>query len=694
MYNYSIDTTLLPEVWVTWMSANGRIWMNKSGVRQNHAEPWMDYSGERSLYHHRSNNDKTPFGCGWHTRNNNRLWINAGSQLHYAYAKYHEDIDRLELAVVRYDSTRAETNHTWLYAGERIFIGKDKSVLDECGRPFAAGRAYKVKRGLTAHSPREMIQSILHSNCNNQFIDEFKKFLGHSYFIIGNGTSVDVEHSWQVQKWYDSKQKVRSTGKSQQLVDELIKLPLGSIEGLEYRYAPKLKGSCGYYESEYIDNIIYFERANNEWSVLRALVREEDGSFDEVWRVYLGDDGTNRIASKSNGDWIPASQNKSWYARSSYYFANEAEAIEKCNRIKYIAPMISSNDGINALITTLRFPCIEQLYKMGQQKLAMNVARSSTPKAYMNEVFGGYYKEKEKSVLRQIGMTKHQLDAYCAKRESNGRSYYSDTVIKRLRATLGDDLSRIDNVTFDKYLDAFDAMVGRFYYGNSVSELDVDQSKFWKNVVRLNDKNRNAASLISDTITTYRTLRGTKPAIDWLFDDYSDVVRAHDALVALKNEQDAEQRAYWNMEEAKRRRLDEEKRKKTDEERRHYEYEDEHFIIRLPKDVNEIVTEGSRQSICIGGYTTRHSRGETNLFFLRRKSDETTPFYAIEMNNDKQIVQIHGHCNKWLGNNPEAIPTVVRWLRKHGIKCDKEILTCTAKGYSHRNEYIEMPIVD
>jgi hypothetical protein len=78
---------------------------------------------------------------------------------------------------------------------------------------------------------------------------------------------------------------------------------------------------------------------------------------------------------------------------------------------------------------------------------------------------------------------------------------------------------------------------------------------------------------------------------------------------------------------------------------------------------------------------------------LRRKDDESTPFYAIEM-RDNNIIQIHGFGNKWLGNNPEAIPTVVRWLRKHNIKCDPKILTCTARGYGRTNEYIPMPIVD
>jgi hypothetical protein len=139
---------------------------------------------------------------------------------------------------------------------------------------------------------------------------------------------------------------------------------------------------------------------------------------------------------------------------------------------------------------------------------------------------------------------------------------------------------------------------------------------------------------------------------------------------------------------------EEEKRKEVDEKRKKYEYEDDSYVIRLPKDSNEIIREGSMQRICIGGYTSRHALGQTNLFFLRRKSNPETPFYAIEMNNTNNIVQIHGYCNKWLGCNPEAIPTVVRWLRKNGIKCNERILTCAATGYGMVNAYVPMPVVD
>jgi hypothetical protein len=695
MKNYKIDTTLLPEVWLTWMSQRGRIWMNDKGERYNKPQSWMRYDSERSMNSRWANDSRIPFGSTYSTRNSDRIWIAAGSQFHYAYVKYHADIDRLEVAAVKYDTTRGEGKHAWSYAGDRLFIGKDKSVIDQNGK----GRCetYNIKKHSIAFSVREALQMIFRLTCSDKVTDEFKKFIGHNYFIIGNGTSVNIEYPWHLNKWYDSVQKTRSSGKTQKLVDELTKMPLGSIDGLECKYTPKRKKSYGYYEHEYTNNIIYFEKVNDEWSVLRALVREENGLFDEVWRIYLGEDGTSRIVAKSNDEWIPASQQRDYYCNKSYYFANEQEAKEKCNRIKYIAPILSETDGITTLITTLRFPSIEQLYKMGRTKMAKAIAHSSTPKAELKTMFGDYYKEKEKGILRQIGMTKHQLEKYDNICQANNDGYFSwrGDLLRRMRELFGDDLSHIDNTTYDKYIEAFSVMMRDFwgirYLDNSIN---VDRGRFWKNLIRLAEKNNNAYRVMNDTLSVHKRLNAPRPEIDWLFDDYSDMVRTHDALTELANEQDRQYRAYLNASEAERRRQDDEKRKKVDEKRKHYEYEDDEFIIRLPKDVNEIVTEGSRQSICIGGYTTRHSRGDTNLFFLRRKDDEATPFYAIEMNNDKQIVQIHGSCNKWLGNNPEAIPTVVRWLRKHDIKCDQQILTCTAKGYGRTNEYIAMPVVD
>lgn len=690
MRNYKLDATLLPEIWVTWMSKNGRIWMNNSGARFNKPMSWMRYDDESDMGYagYRKQDSRIPFGNNYYSNTSDKLWVASGSQQLFAYAKYHKDIDRLELAAVRYDTTRGEGKHDWVYAGDRMFISKDKTVVDKDGNAFGV---ITVKKHSMHYYTRNALQALLRLTTSTHFVSEFKKFIGHDYFIIGNGASEYIQFPWHIQRWYDTVQKTRTTGKSQKLVDELVSLPLGSIEHLAYKYLP-VELEDKWRNSQTRSNIIYFERVNDEWSVLRALIRNDDGEFEESWRVYLGDDGTNRIVSKADDGWIPSAQNRGWHFRRQYYFANKGEAVEKCDRIKYIAPIIE-HEEIDVLLTTLRFPFIEQLYKMGQRELAMRVARDGTPKAQIKNVFG-YYNDKEKNALRQIGMTKQQLDLYCEKRDN--RYFHGGSVMEIMRKILGNDLSRVSSEIFSKYMNAIDALLeGSYGMITRIERLNVDRGRFLKNAVRLNEKNSNAARLISDTLSVYNRLYYGEPVeVDWIFDDYSDIVRTHDALTALANEREAERRAYYNMEEKKRRELDEKKRQKTDELRKHYEYEDDEFIIRLPKDVYEIINEGAKQSICIGGYTTRHSKGETNLFFLRRKSDESAPFYAIEMNNSKVIVQIHGHSNKWLGNNPEAIPTVVRWLRKNGIKCDDKILTCTARGYGRTNEYITMPVVD
>ena len=686
MKNYEIDTKLLPQVWVTWMSSHGRIWMDNNGVRCKYPEPWMYYNGEHDITRW-NRKGKYVFGVSYRTQNNDKLWVASGSQLYYAYAKYHDDIDRLEVAVVKYDTTRAEGKHTWYYAGDRLFIGKDKSVINQNGvvNPIS----FLIKKDDVMPSAHNALQAILRLNINDYFVEEFKKFLGSNYFVIGNGTSVSVSSGYHLSKWYASKSKTRSNGKTQKIVDELIKFPLNDIYDLGY-FPMHYEERWG--SEKCVPNVIYFERVNDKWSVLRGLIRDDNDEFEEAWRAYIGDDGTNQIATKSNDGWVPSSQPNAYNLRWDYHLANMNEAFEKCNRIKYIMPIFEETKSISALLTTLRFPIIEQLYKLGYKDMAKKIANSNTPKATIKTMFGGYYKEKEKGVLRQIGMTKPQLSSYYDLFKIN--RYSDGWCIKTVREILGDDLSHTDNLTYDKYLGATHRMQDIIWSRHYIDGLNVDKAKFWKNAIRLGEKNEATYRLLNDTISEYNRLRGARPEIDWIFDGYSDIVRVHDVLVELRLEQERAWRTHYSVAEAERLRRDEEVRKKTDEERKCYEYEDNDFIIRLPKDINEIINEGARQHICIGGYTSRHSKGDTNLFFLRKKNDETTPFYAIEMNNKKSIVQIHGFSNKWLGNNPEAITTVVRWLRKHNIKCDTTILTCTATGYSNTQTYITMPIVD
>ena len=696
MRNYALDTKLLPKVWLTWESTkdgrfNKRFWLNaQTGKKKTTPEPWMLYDEEKDInIWYNDKDERIICGCYWKTERNNQIWVKSGSSLKYAYAKYHPDIDRLEVAAVELDTTRQEVPHSWRYIRGRYYIGRDKSIVDQNGNSRSSYPLYQFH---TAWSGKELIGMLIRLHTSHSFLSEFKKFIGESYFTIGNGSTINIEYPYHMQQWYMTVQKTRSKGKQQKLTDELTALPLSDTTGFSEKYPVKTHGD-GRYPTR-MTGIIYFEQINEQLSVLRAFTRNSLDQLHESWRMYLDDKNLSRIVSKSDDGWVPSKQIKCGWGNYSY-IANIDEAIEKCPRIKYVLGSIKNIDEtqkVDFLVTSLRFPELEQLAKFGYGEKCLFITGSNYPKADLKYMFGDYYNEKEKNLLNKIGLTKKQFDYYM---EDNG--YHAPRTLSTMRKMFGNNLSHMDQESFVKYYKNCGQMRERFWRGLEyhTAGFDIDLMKFFKNMCRLAEKRQNVWQIVADTMSGYKSLNfGTRPTIDWYFEDLSDLTRAHDAISALERMQAEERRAMWDREAAERRKKEEEKRIKLDKERKLYEYEDDKYIIRLPKDGAEIVQEGNTQHICIGGYVSNHSMGYTNLFFLREKDAESIPFYAIEMNNDKKIVQIHGFGNKWLGNDPEAIPTVIRWLRKNDISCSNQILTCKATGYGAVNDYVPMPVVD
>lgn len=674
MKQTTLDKELLPRIWLYWQTTKDNFFLDcQTGEKTNHAPQGIKFGGDRG-----------PDGV-WRCNGNIRL--NANSKPVYAYVKYHDDIEMLEIAAVTLDTTRKAEPKEWRYAGNKYFIDKHKVVYDENGK---VPSNYSLYTGHSSYDFKHILSFLYNLNYHPNAVEEIKRFIGGPTFTISSGRVVNIEYLYHLQVWYKTSQKVRGKGKQTKLAEKLTAMPHGDISNLLERY-PDFKMPepryCGI-----IVGIIYYERLEDGWSVLRMLTKKYSAdSLVENERMYLHDDGTNRIVTKSGSNWVPAKQMQHW--SSCYKFINRDEAMEKCKRLKYLLPLFDADDMKirQYIMTALRFPEVEQLMKLGCVNEAKSIAGSSTPRADLKDMFGGYYDEKEKSLLKKAGLTKHQFD-----RLMNKHKRERSNVIRRMRDFFGDEFIHLDNATFDEYFDAFRSVSPSLYSGyyNHVERLNLDLKRVMKNIIRLAKRNDNVYHLYPDTMSMYiRLNEGTQPAVDWYFDSLSDLNRMHDAIMELYNQQQAEQWARWNMAEAERLKKEEEKRIKLDEKRKEWEYEDDEFIIRLPRDGAEIIAEGSKQHICIGGYVSIHSVGETNLFFVRKKSEPEVPFYAIEVRNNV-VIQIHGFANCWLGNNPEAIPSVVRFLRKNKFKCDEKILTCTATGYGQINNYIRMPVVE
>lgn len=694
------DQNLLPNIWLTWETkADGRVYLNcKTNTKQLRKEPWME---------------SEKFYLNYYNRNDSNICVYDGANLTYAYCKYHSRAKLLEFSVVNMNTRRTTGARKWEYAkgAQRYFLDANKRVYNSDGQQMFSSAKFHAYEYHSIDGFANYLNVITKCDSAPSFISEFKKLIDSDMYIGSNGRVCNLQYAYQIPYWYSMVNVTKTTGKTQSLLDELTSLPHKDLTDICREYGVEnMPRESGWYSRE-LSDVIYFESLNDTWSVLRYCYRVSNDDNKESYRVYISEDGDCKMTKlNANNEWIPA-QNRTASWQSSYGRIVNFDDMAKCKRLSYIMPILRNlpqHRMLTELVLIVKNPQIEKLFKMGYTDFAKRMLNDGYAKANLKKHFGEPNK-KATSIFTEWGINKHQLDTFITKttqdyynwgsRRQLGGWCYSGS-ITMLKSIFGKDLSHIDNDTFDRLIEFIaELRYSSLYKLSDFNTLNVDLQHFFNHTSRLLTKAStpsNCPQVLADTIKQYKNLPvNRRPEINWIFDSYSDIVRAHDALTAIEAELAAERMAWRNMSQAERMKKDDERRKKLDEERRKaWEYEDDDYIIRLPNDCLEIINEGSKQRICIGSYAGRHSSGDTNLFFLRKKSEPDVPFYAIEMDNDMHVRQIHGFGNSWLGNNPEAIPTVVRWMRKSGISCTKEILTCTAKGYCANKQYVAMPVVD
>lgn len=689
------DQSLLPNVWLTWETrTQGRLFLNcKTGKQQNHSEPWMPYKA---------------YYLNYDQLKKHEVVVNSGSAVRFAYSKYHEDVKLLELAVVEMNTNRTGGAREWKFAegGNRYFITTNKEIYSETGSLLTDdGRYINRFFAYTSHYSyrfKDFLGYLERVHTSPNFNEEFKKFIGSNMYISKNGKAVEIKYSYHIQDWYMTSHTKKATGKTQQLLDKLSTMPSRDLQHIcKTHGALQENTNSNYYKCRNVKDIIVFEQLDDEWSVLRYCYRDADDNNVESYRVFVNENGDCKCAKLNTAyEWVPAQTQNGYWGVSYGRIINLDEATEKSKRLSYILPILtqmSESKQLTTLVLVLKHPELEKLFKMGCVTLATNLMNDNHVNANIKHYFGEPNK-KAKTLYSAWGINKHQLEKLNQMMVNKTSGVYSSyrraSCITKLKRYFGNDISYMDNATFDRLAEFMCTII---YNNIIIEEIINDNIPEWINhmsrvFVHPNTPN-NCTQILADTIRAYKYITN-RPQIDWNFDCYSDIIRVHDALITLQRTEENERRARWNMDAAERIKKEDEMRKKIDEKRKHYEFEDTNFIIRLPHDNNEIISEGTKQNICIGGYTERHSTGHTNLFFLRKKESPDAPFYAIEM-RDNNIIQIHGFGNKWLGNNPEAIPTVLRWMRQHNIKCSDTILTSTAKGYSgHNATCVPMPKID
>ena len=624
----------------------------------------------------------------WRTPNNG-FSTSTGRDFIIQHYRYDEKLGLLELAFAIFDChvPKKGENRRWKY-GYRYFIPKDtRELYREDGKKGIYPYTRTSYEGY-CYEPYQFAQNFTSLPLDrDMFIREFMAFAGNNTQTANSWrTHITTDsHPWQLVDWFKYKPKTKTTGKVQKAIDELTAKKFELPDDARDIIISKMK------DDNYNKKYAWFDFENK---VFRCFVETTDGIHEDK-RVYLTDKKPIVTTINPTGEWVT---NRSFTTNQFNFKIVNIDEVCKLQYCGYFKHITKDETTIYRIVTAVKYPEIEQLANMGLYNIASRVFHADRPQEVMIKLFGE--PNKKRNVLAKYNITKKQAEYVDAKfdEETYRYSYYGDhyngvAYIKKLM-----NIDNVSSLDYDNFVKYYKFVCGLDWSARRCIELipyEIRQKTIIK-LCNMYDKHDTAIRLFIDTLNSYRQLAmGNRPNIDvYALKSYGELVRLHDAVIKLKRLQDEECRRFNNLREEERHAELEKKMAKLDKERIKLNYSDDNFTIRLPEKLSEIVNEGSSLRHCVGGYTNNHAQGNTTIMFLRRNDDPTTSFYTIEIRNDNSIQQIHGFGNKWLGNNPEAIPTVMRWLRANNLSCTDQILLSTAKGYGAGNApWVEKPVI-
>lgn len=103
-----------------------------------------------------------------------------------------------------------------------------------------------------------------------------------------------------------------------------------------------------------------------------------------------------------------------------------------------------------------------------------------------------------------------------------------------------------------------------------------------------------------------------------------------------------------------------------------WEYENDSYMAIYPRHANELAKEGLALGHCVRNYITKVKENTTNIMFIRKKDDEETPFFTVEISNEGYIEQIHGKGNCNVSDVSEKEPLlenfITQWSKNKKLK--------------------------
>lgn len=670
------DQDLCPTCYQYWKDSKGCeiLWDNVSGHRRRERQPGYTRRG------------------GYFSTTPRRSYDGS-------YVKYIPEYEMLEVAQIVLNVNGRGIDGVpvdWVFV-ERMFAFKgDTACYDEAGEMYQGSRYYSKEFVRFMHR-------LTYANYHENF-SKLRETMNSMGGQFDNDTYVSM---WRLEDWYKRNWKSRSVSATAKAVTE-YQIPMFNIGTMA--------------NGNHV--VLHLQILDSDYAVLRRFIEERKYNYDtrdyeytDKWnedvRVFIDKKGKVTVMMKNYGSDFKITTrqiDRWWYDDKKMTLAGDP--IENWEPIKYLKDIIDWNDRscVGNLVTILRHPIVEMLSKSGYPHLAKELTDDNAVAANLKAYF--YVTERKKPIYELLEVNKFVLKKAeeIAAAENHRTWGYRDgiSIIRDLKRLYGEseenaDIRSLSKETVELAMEGlrqiewseFRELLGYGswqYRRQSWFEITPETRKFIERMFRINKKSDvNLIKMYIDVRRLYDQLDNNhRPNIDITdFDDAHGLEIIHNGLVALKTEQDRERQAYYDAKEKERLEMRQKKFEKLQEERvKKYERDGDKFCIRVPHAPEEITQEGCALHHCVGGYVDRHCLGNTDIIFLRRMEVPSLPFYTIEVQNGV-VIQIHGSHNKWLGNNPDAIPFVWQWVNDLGLKCEKKLLLNLGAGYSSSKEQLD-----
>ena len=544
---------------------------------------------------------------------------------------------------------------------------------------------HMTKNGIFIIKPGSDMKKIMHERFNiNSFYEIVPNYFGKIFFYKGSEPRILIYSNFD--EFICRPEILRTESKTQLLLDEIQK---EEPKLIGYKKSDPKKDVfkshfCDVWYRNNTPSVYVFKKADiqllkNGWLLIREFIEyfDRDDNFEapiliENLRIYYKNGKFIRARKCIDGTFVIAKGVVPMHMKCPLDLTNIQEEVWKESKLQYFKDIIKDSSEINRfyfIFCLLKYPDLEQLYKIGFEKVIKEISKSAEiPDYNMDYALGKPIKGK-KNIANKYGLNSYQANVIARYLNDDTKKHTSDwSIVRQLREIIN-DLSSLDNNTFDKLFKHVSAPYAYFnihrilknltrlkglqFAIEKVEELEkIDEDNYKK--TKTYDRRGSIAITYSDIVQMRIELGDYVTDDVFKITDRDKLIETHDRMVKILN--------------ANRTKIQDEGVYKTYKKLKKYFYEDENFLIVAPKTGEEIAKEGNSLGHCVGSYISYVAKGSTNILFLRKKSAPDKPFFTIEMTNEKKIRQIHGFANSNITSNKEAQAFYLKWLKEMDIK--------------------------